>query len=182
MAHVIILSDNDRRLDGQEAFHFLKDHGIGYEQWDTSGVPHELKTFRKLNEDEQKRLLAVWGQQLERLMESNNYTTADVLAVSDVTVPNLDATLDRFRPEHFHTEDEVRFVISGAGMFGIHQQEPEECRFEVHVVEGDLLKVPEGTWHWFDLEADRRIQAIRLFQDTTGWAPHYREEHAAHQH
>jgi 1,2-dihydroxy-3-keto-5-methylthiopentene dioxygenase len=181
LAHVIVLSDNNRRLEDQEALHFLKDHNIGYEHWDTSGVPHELKTFRKLTEDEQSRLLSVWGQQLERLMESNNYTTADVLCISDSTIPNLDATLDRFRPEHYHTEDEVRFVVSGSGMFGIAQKDPD-VRFEVHVIEGDLLKVPQGTWHWFDLEADRRIQAIRLFQDTTGWAPHYRPEHASHQH
>src|SRR5207249_5009677 len=38
---------------------------------------------------------------------------------------------------------------------------------------GDLIRVPRGTWHWFDLCADRRIRAIRLFQDPVGWTPHY---------
>jgi 1,2-dihydroxy-3-keto-5-methylthiopentene dioxygenase len=38
---------------------------------------------------------------------------------------------------------------------------------------GDMLRVPQGTTHWFTLCADRRIRAIRWFQDTTGWAPHY---------
>jgi 1,2-dihydroxy-3-keto-5-methylthiopentene dioxygenase len=33
--------------------------------------------------------------------------------------------------------------------------------------------VPRGTWHWFDLCADRRIRAIRLFQDAAGWTPRY---------
>ena len=33
--------------------------------------------------------------------------------------------------------------------------------------------MPRGTHHWFDLCADRRIRAIRLFQDTSGWTPHY---------
>jgi len=33
--------------------------------------------------------------------------------------------------------------------------------------------VPRGTWHWFDLCADRDIRAIRLFQDKSGWTPHY---------
>jgi 1,2-dihydroxy-3-keto-5-methylthiopentene dioxygenase len=33
--------------------------------------------------------------------------------------------------------------------------------------------VPRGTHHWFDLCADRRIRAIRLFQDVSGWTPHY---------
>ena len=38
---------------------------------------------------------------------------------------------------------------------------------------GDLISVPRGTLHWFDLCADRRIRAIRLFQDSSGWTPHY---------
>ena len=33
--------------------------------------------------------------------------------------------------------------------------------------------MPRGTRHWFDLCADRRIRAIRLFQDPSGWTPHY---------
>jgi len=36
-----------------------------------------------------------------------------------------------------------------------------------------LIRVPRGTHHWFDLCSDRRIRAIRLFQDTSGWTPHY---------
>jgi hypothetical protein len=41
---------------------------------------------------------------------------------------------------------------------------------------GELIRVPRGTWHWFDLCAERRIRAIRLFQDTFGgWTPHYRD-------
>jgi 1,2-dihydroxy-3-keto-5-methylthiopentene dioxygenase len=43
----------------------------------------------------------------------------------------------------------------------------------VEVGPGDLLKVPRGTHHWFDLCSERRIRAIRLFQDMTGWTPHY---------
>jgi 1,2-dihydroxy-3-keto-5-methylthiopentene dioxygenase len=35
--------------------------------------------------------------------------------------------------------------------------------------------VPRGTWHWFNLCADRRIRAIRLFQDMAGWTPLYTE-------
>jgi len=33
--------------------------------------------------------------------------------------------------------------------------------------------VPGGYLHWFNLCADRRIRAIRLFKDPAGWAPHY---------
>jgi 1,2-dihydroxy-3-keto-5-methylthiopentene dioxygenase len=45
--------------------------------------------------------------------------------------------------------------------------------FAIEVQAGDLIRVPRGTRHWFDLCADRRIRAIRLFQDPSGWTPHY---------
>jgi len=46
---------------------------------------------------------------------------------------------------------------------------------------GDLIRVPRGTHHWFDLCGDKRIRAVRLFQDQSGWMPHYmyRMDHAA---
>ena len=45
--------------------------------------------------------------------------------------------------------------------------------FAIEVEAGDLIRVPRGTQHWFDLCGDRRIRAIRLFQDQSGWTPHY---------
>lgn len=174
MAHVIVKSEGDRRLEGAEALSYLSQQGVGYENWSVAEVPDHLLSFAKMDEAAQRDLLDVWRADIDRLMKENDYRTADVLAVSDESVPNLDQMLDRFRPEHYHTEDEVRFVIGGHGMFGIHRESPHAV-FEVHVGPGDLLKVPQGTWHWFDLAADRRIQCVRLFQDTSGWTPYYRE-------
>lgn len=173
MAIVKVRQPQEQTLEGPAALEFLKNQGIGYEKWDVGAVPAHLRTFAKLDEEAQRQLLDVWKADIARLMAENNYRTADVLAVSDETVPNLDSLLDRFRPEHYHTEDEVRFVVAGSGVFGIHLEEPHRV-FEVEVSAGDLLKVPQGTWHWFDLLSDRRIQCVRLFQDTSGWTPYYR--------
>ena len=85
--------------------------------------------------------------------------------------PNLDAMLARFAKEHTHTEDEVRFILQGRGVFHIHPENRPVYGIEVWA--GDLISVPLGTRHWFDLCNDRRIRAIRLFQDTSGWTPHY---------
>ena len=54
-----------------------------------------------------------------------------------------------------------------------HPKYGEVVALEVEA--GDLARVPAGTWHWFDLCQDKRIRAIRLFQDPTGWTPHYTE-------
>ena len=48
----------------------------------------------------------------------------------------------------------------------------------IEVGAGDLLSVPRGTWHWFELCPEQRIRAIRLFQDPSGWTPHYTESGA----
>ncbi|MBT4887911.1 MAG: acireductone dioxygenase, partial [Planctomycetaceae bacterium] len=45
--------------------------------------------------------------------------------------------------------------------------------FGIEVWSGDMISVPLGTRHWFDLCTERRIRAVRLFQDQTGWTPHY---------
>jgi 1,2-dihydroxy-3-keto-5-methylthiopentene dioxygenase len=43
----------------------------------------------------------------------------------------------------------------------------------IEVEPGDLIRVPRGTLHWFDLCSTKQIQCIRLFQDPTGWTPWY---------
>ncbi len=80
--------------------------------------------------------------------------------------------------EHTHSEDEVRFTVAGRGLFHIHPDNGPV--FAVEVESGDLINVPEGTKHWFNLCEDRAIRCIRLFEDMAGWAPHYVED-AVHQ-
>jgi 1,2-dihydroxy-3-keto-5-methylthiopentene dioxygenase len=63
--------------------------------------------------------------------------------------------------------------VEGRGLFHIHP--PGKPVFALEVEAGDLIRVPRGTHHWFDLCGDRRIRAIRLFQDVSGWTPHYTE-------
>jgi 1,2-dihydroxy-3-keto-5-methylthiopentene dioxygenase len=98
-----------------------------------------------------------------------------VIDVSPET-PGLEAMLAKFSREHRHDEDEVRFVIDGRGLFHIHTEAGPVVAIEVEA--GDMLRVPRGTRHWFNLCADRHIRAIRLFQDAAGWTPRYTESGA----
>jgi 1,2-dihydroxy-3-keto-5-methylthiopentene dioxygenase len=117
-------------------------------------------------------LLEAYAPMIEDLKTRGGYVVADVIDVKPET-PNLDAMLKTFSSEHWHDEDEVRLIVEGRGLFHIHSKDGPVFALEVEA--GDLIRVPKGTHHWFDLCGDRRIRAIRLFQDPSGWTPHYTE-------
>lgn len=138
----------------------LRAVGIDYERWDLSGLAANTSA---------EAALAAFAPQIEEMKQRGGYTTADVIDVNPET-PGLDAMLARFDKEHTHSEDEVRFILAGRGIFFLHLGGKV---YSVEVGPGDMLRVPRGTKHWFTLCEDRRIRAVRWFQDTTGWTPHY---------
>jgi len=144
----------------------LAEVGIAYQRWEPSHpVPSDAPA-----ED----VLAAYGREIDRLKAEGGYVTADVIDVKPTT-PGLEGMLAKFRSEHWHDEDEVRFIIEGRGLFHIHPRQGERAGpvIAIEVEAGDLIRVPRGTWHWFDLCPERRIRAIRLFQNALGWTPRY---------
>jgi 1,2-dihydroxy-3-keto-5-methylthiopentene dioxygenase len=164
MARIRIQDENREITDADAIRSFLEPFGIWYEQW-----PVEGRIDGDASSDE---ILAAYAPEVERLKARGGFVTADVINVSPDT-PNLDAMLAKFSKEHTHSEDEVRFTVKGSGVFHIHPENGPV--FAVQVEAGDLINVPCGTRHWFDLCSDRQIRCIRLFQDPSGWTPHYLE-------
>ena len=164
MAVIKIPSDNTAITEAGAVRAFLAAHGIDYERWTPD---------RPVSADaDADTVLAAYDREIETLKARGGYRTADVIDVKPET-PNLDLMLAKFNREHWHDEDEVRFIIEGRGLFHIHP--PGKAVFAIEVEAGDLIRVPRGTHHWFDLCAERRIRAIRLFQDQAGWTPRYTE-------
>ena len=143
---------------------YLSRIGIDYEIWETS---HPIAP-----DSPPEEILRAYSREIDNLKARGGYVTADVINVNAQT-PGLDAMLAKFSREHWHDEDEVRFIIHGRGLFHIRPKDSPVVAIEVEA--GDLIRVPRKTWHWFDLCSDRRIRAIRLFQDPAGWAPTYTE-------
>jgi len=134
--------------------------GIDYERWSLDRVGSDASAGE---------VLAAYSNEIAEMKRRGGYVTADVIDVNPVT-PNLEKMLAKFDKEHTHDEDEVRFILAGRGIFFLHLGDRV---VSVEVGPGDMLRVPRGTTHWFTLCEDRRIRAIRWFQDTTGWTPHY---------
>jgi|SRR5579862_8560169 len=159
---LVRIPEQDRTIrDAAEVRAFLASQDIEYERAGHRPVASDAPV------DE---LLAAYKEKIDELKTRGGYVTADVIDVFPHT-PNLDAMLNKFNSEHWHDEDEVRFIVDGRGVFHIHSA--GGTVFSIEVEAGDLIRVPKGTLHWFDLCVDRRIRAIRLFQDRSGWTPHY---------
>ena len=165
MACVQIPDEKCQIREPAEIRAFLKQYGIEFEQWDVDGRIGADAT----NEE----ILEAYAPEIERLKAAHGFVTADVINVNPET-PGLDQMLSKFDKEHLHTEDEVRFTVKGSGVFHINPE--SDPVFAVTVEPGDLISVPKGTHHWFNLCTDKTIRCIRLFEDMSGWTPHYMED------
>jgi len=160
---IVTIPEENRTINQPEVVtEYLAGLGIDYERWEpahsvVAGAPAE-------------EILAAYSAEIDRLKESGGYVTADVIDVQPHT-PGLTEMLAKFNREHTHDDDEVRFIIEGRGLFHIHPNNGPVAAIEVEA--GDLIRVPSGTLHWFNLCGDRRIRAIRLFKDPAGWSPNY---------
>lgn len=167
MAFLTIPAQDRTITDYNEIKAYLAGIGIGYEVW---------KPTNELDRNaDNEAVLEAFADEIEQLKAEGGYQAADVIDLYPDT-PNLDAMLAKFSKEHWHDEDEIRFIVAGHGVFHIRPKDGDVVG--LYVEEGDLARVPAGTWHWFDLRKDKRIRAIRLFQDPSGWTPHYTESGA----
>lgn len=162
MAIVDVPKKELRLTDSGEISAYLSGVGIDYERWEN------LKQVPADSTDQE--ILDGYAEEIEALKKKGGYVTADVINIVPTT-EGLDAMLNKFNKEHWHDEDEVRFIVKGHGLFHIAPESADVVSIEME--SGDMIRVPRGTRHWFNLCADRTVRAIRLFQDTSGWTPHY---------
>ena len=109
---------------------------------------------------------------IDAIKAEHNYIEQDEIMLNPDT-PDLDTICQKFDGEHTHSEDEVRFVLEGAGVFDIRDANDRYMRVTVEA--GDLIVVPKNRNHRFELTESKTIRCVRLFQDKAGWVPHYRD-------
>ena len=148
--------------DAAEIESYLTGIGIDYAKWEN---------LKQVSEDaSDQEILDGYSAEIQELKAKGGYVTADVINIVPTT-PGLDVMLNKFNKEHWHDEDEVRFIVKGHGLFHIAPEGGDVVSIEMEA--GDMIRVPRGTKHWFNLCGDKTVRAIRLFQDVSGWTPHY---------
>ncbi len=141
--------------------------GVRFEQWQAS-APIEPGAS-------QEAVIAAYRDDIDRLMAEHGYRSVDVVSIRP-DHPERAAMRAKFRNEHVHGEDEVRFFVAGAGLFTLHV---EDKVYEVLCEQGDLIRVPGGTRHWFDMSESPYFVAIRLFTNPDGWVARFTGEDIA---
>lgn len=162
MAVVDVPNRGLRLTDKAAIAEYLAGVGLDYERWEN------LKQVAADATDQE--ILEGYADEIELLKQKGGYVTADVINIVPTT-PGLDVMLNKFNKEHWHDEDEVRFIVKGHGLFHIAPENGDVVSVEMEA--GDMIRVPRGTRHWFNLCGDKTVRAIRLFQDISGWTPHY---------
>ena len=174
----IITSEGKRVTDFATIQQRLVRLGIALNAW---SAPQDARTTelleqQSLSDAEKEELLGAVENRFEQLKREKGYKTRDMVVIHEA-IPNLAEMLAKFEKIHYHTDDEVRYILAGRGYFGFVESEGEQ--FLLEVAAGDYINVPANTEHWFEMRDSKRIKAVRYFIDTSGWAPVYTERQMA---
>jgi 1,2-dihydroxy-3-keto-5-methylthiopentene dioxygenase len=163
MSELRIYSDGDpnKALSVHKSFEDIRDQlakiDVSFERWEASA---ELD--REATQDE---IIAAYREPIDRLMKAYGFKSVDVISLySDH--PQRAAMRDKFLHEHTHDDFEVRFFVEGEGLFNLRAGGKV---YAIRCKQGDLLNVPAGITHWFDLGPEPQLKAIRLFTTPEGW-------------
>ena len=144
----------------------LARHGVRYEQWPTKDLPADAS---------QEDILEAYSEEVSKLRKECGFQSADVISLNPDN-PQKDAFRQKFLDEHTHSEDEVRFFVRGQGLFYLHFGNEV---FAVLCQKNDLISVPDGTRHWFDMGPEPAFTCIRLFTNPEGWVADFTGEDIA---
>lgn len=159
MSHLEVFAENGVLLsttdDGDAIAGHLRKIGVTFERWPTRDVSGDI--------------LAAYAPEVAQLKASGGYNSVDVVSVIP-DHPDRNAMRQKFLREHTHAEDEVRFFVRGSGLFTLHAGDRV---WNVECCEGDLMSVPAGMTHWFDMGPRPDFTAIRMFVNPDGWVAQF---------
>ncbi|AYC33264.1 acireductone dioxygenase [Pseudomonas cavernae] len=139
----------------------LAEVGVRFERWQA-----QAPISPGASQDE---VIAAYRPQIDQLMSERGYITVDVVSMNR-DHPQKAEMRAKFLDEHRHGEDEVRFFVAGRGLFTLHI---EDHVYAVLCEKNDLISVPAGTRHWFDMGEQPHFVAIRLFNNPEGWVANF---------
>lgn len=141
--------------------------GARFERWTANQVVADSAS--------QEEIITAYQEDVNRLMQERGFQSVDVVSLT-TEHPQKQALREKFLNEHIHSEDEVRFFVDGSGLFYIHA---DDKVYSLLCEKNDLLSVPAGLKHWFDMGAEPFFKCIRLFSRPDGWVAEFTGDNIA---
>lgn len=166
MSELKIYAENDPQqaqayTDYASISELLQARGVRFERWQANAPLTDAST--------QDEVIAAYRADVERLMAENGFQSVDVVSLHP-DHPDKAALRQKFLNEHTHFEFEVRFFVDGQGLFYLHLGDQV---YTVLCEKGDLISVPAGATHWFDMGPNPNFKCIRLFTNPAGWVANF---------
>ncbi len=159
--HVLFESEHAEAIREQ-----LAKVGVGFEQWPIREIADTASN---------EQILASYKQEIDALVAQSGFKAVDVVSINPEH-PDREVMRAKFLNEHRHKEDEVRYFVRGSGLFTLHI---EDKVYEILCRAQDLIRVPDGTKHWFDMGPSPRFTAIRFFTEADGWVGYFTDSDIA---
>lgn len=122
--------------------------------------------------------LGVFYRKIESMDELNDIAKKRGYKNRDEITLNLDSfsgdveafnkKMAMFYTEHYHEDEEIRYIVDGEGYFDVRGKDERWIRAQLDP--NDLLVLPAGIFHRFTLSSNlKAVKAIRLFKDEPKW-------------
>ncbi len=134
----------------------LAEQGVRFERWQPGRI-------EKGASDAQ--IIEACREQISAL----GYQGAEVFSVVD-GLPQPDAVRAQWLKERRYSEDHVCCFVSGQGVFALHVG---DYLYAVRCEKNDLLVIPAGMAHWFDMGHNPYFITLRPFMTEQGVIPQF---------
>lgn len=109
---------------------------------------------------------------LDDIAKDRGYKNRDQVELNLASFNNdidaYNAKMKVFYAEHYHDDEEIRYIVDGEGYFDVRDK--DDCWIRTKLNKYDLLVLPAGIYHRFTLTDEKKyVKAIRLFKDEPKW-------------
>ncbi len=120
-------------------------------------------------------LLNAYQEKIDQSKKEKKFIAVDVFRLNSFT-PDPDQERGKLLEEHINPKSGLCFFVAGTGIFYLHT---DKKVYVVYCQSGDVISLPAGMPHWFDMGPTPHFTCLRFFNSPHGWETYYTESDIA---